>query len=101
MGLEKEKSANYSHATEEKQNLPAEMQRSSGGSTEDLARKYLKQLSKGMLGRLQARYQVDFDAFGYDPYEYVEGRTRKVSHSGNNGTVTERAMTDSTTKKAA
>ena len=44
---------------------------SSGGSTEDLARKYFSTLSKSEAEGLYNYYKFDFDAFGYDHKEFL------------------------------
>lgn len=45
---------------------------SSGGDTEDLARKYFAQMTKTDVKSLAERYKFDFDAFGYDFQEFVD-----------------------------
>ena len=41
--------------------------RSKGGSTSDLARKYFKQLDKKLVQQLFELYRADFEMFGYSP----------------------------------
>ena len=45
--------------------------RSGGGSTRSLARKYFGQLSRDLVMKLYRFYQVDFELFGYSPDEYL------------------------------
>ena len=41
------------------------MFKSSGGKTSELARKYFKELSPGVVLELHNLYQIDFELFGY------------------------------------
>ena len=44
----------------------------SGGSTEDLARKYFKRLDKNVVRQLYQRYEVDFEMFGYSVESFIK-----------------------------
>ena len=54
--------------------LPADMDlnSSSGGSTEKLAKQYFSTLRKGEVEELYKYYKFDFEAFGYDYSEYLD-----------------------------
>ena len=45
---------------------------SSGGGTNELARKYFSQLSLDTVKKLYNIYQVDFKMFGYSPQWYYD-----------------------------
>ena len=45
---------------------------SSGGGTNELARKYFSQLSLDTVKKLYNIYQVDFEMFGYSPQWYYD-----------------------------
>ena len=46
-------------------------QTSSGGNTEDLARKYFKRLDN-VARQLYQRYEVDFEMFGYSVESFIK-----------------------------
>ena len=45
---------------------------SSGGSTKELARKYISEMDIDTVKRLYQLYKVDFEMFGYIPDEYFK-----------------------------
>ena len=51
--------------------FPMKTHHSSGGSSEDLAQTYFKQLDKKTVLKLYNMYHIDFVMFGYSPEPYL------------------------------
>ena len=47
-----------------------ELNKSKGGSTAELSRKYFKQLNRSVVNELYRLYELDFQLFGYSKDEY-------------------------------
>ena len=52
---------------------PSREHASSGGSSQDLAREYFRELDSNQVQGLIDYYRFDLEAFEYDPYEYIPG----------------------------
>ena len=50
---------------------PGKLHSSSGGKTEDLAKKYFRQMSKKEIEKLYKMYKIDFEMFGYSPDNFL------------------------------
>ena len=60
-------------------NLPflSESNKSHGGSTNDLTRKYFSEIDLNTAKQLYELYNVDFEMFGYNPEEYFKCTRKK------------------------
>ena len=56
----------------EQEDLHKVKQKSSGGSTEDLAKEYYAKVPLISCQMIYQKYKLDFEAFGYDPHEYLK-----------------------------
>ena len=55
-----------------------EYNKSSGGSTANLSRKYFSEIDISTAKKLYELYKVDFEMFGYNPEEYFEYTRKKI-----------------------
>ena len=50
---------------------PGKLNYSSGGKTEELAKKYFSQMRKEDIEKLYEMYFLDFEMFGYSPEDFI------------------------------